>query len=185
MRFGLAALFLFGTGLAAAGGAARLREALVGYDKIEVGEFRNKVGENLSNDLISDLRGRIVAAIEQSQLIAAESNQDLKFPPKDPADDTRLSWQGTQADADGKTLVLFSELITFNKGSRAKRYLIGGGTGRAELRGDCYLLDKKTGKQVVRFQSFGETNWGAFGGGADKTLKGFANRIVSFLKGKY
>jgi hypothetical protein len=42
-----------------------------------------------------------------------------------------------------------------------------------------------TGKQVARFQSFGETNWGAFGGGADKTLKGFANRIVGFLKGKY
>jgi hypothetical protein len=72
-----------------------------------------------------------------------------------------------------------------NKGSRAKRYLTGGGTGRAELRGDCYLLEKKTGKKVLRFQALGETNWGVFGGGADKTLKGFANRIVSFLKGKY
>jgi hypothetical protein len=185
MRFRLAALFVFAVGVAAAGGAAKLRVTIAGYDKIEVGEFRNKVGENLSNEMVSDLQSRIVAAIQESKLVAAESNQDLKFPLKDPANDTRLSWEGTRAEADEKTLVLFTELITFNKGSRAKRYLLGGGTGRAELRGDCYLIDKKTGKQVARFQSFGETNWGAFGGGADKTLKGFANRIVSFLKGKY
>jgi hypothetical protein len=185
MSFRLAALFALGVGIAAAGGAAKLRETISGYDKIEVGEFRNKVGENLSNDLVSDLQTRIVAAIKESQLIAAESNLELKFPLKDPANDTTLSWEGTRAEGDRKTLVLFTELITFNKGSRAKRYLIGGGTGRAELRGDCYLLEKETGKQVARFQSFGETNWGAFGGGADKTLKGFANRIVSFLKGKY
>jgi hypothetical protein len=171
--------------LSPAAAADKLREAIQSYDKIEVGEFRNKVGDNLGSEMVTDLQGRVVEAVNASKLIAAGHNPELKFPLKDPADDTKLAWRGTGDDTDSKTLVLFSELITLNKGSRAKRYFIGGGTGRAELRGDCYLLDKKTGKQIFRFQSFGETNWGAFGGGADKTLKGFANRIVSFLKGKY
>ena len=83
------------------------------------------------------------------------------------------------------TLILFTEVITFNKGSRAKRYWVGSGTGRAEVRGNCYLLDKSTGEQLYNFQTFGETNWGAFGGGNDKASKGFANRIVNFIKGKY
>ncbi len=179
-RFGI---LMAAFGLAQA--ADKLREQFVSYDKIEVAEFRNKVGENLENQVVADLQARIVQAINQSKLITASANPELKFPRKDPSDDTKLAWQGTAEDADGKTLVLFSELITLNKGSRAKRYLVGGGTGRAELRGDCYLMDKKTGRQVFRFQTFGETNWGAFGGGADKTLKGFANRTVSFLKGKY
>jgi len=165
--------------------ADKLREGIQNYDKLEVSDFRNKIGENLPAEMVSDLQARVVAAVNASKLIPAGPNPELKFPKKDPADDTRLAWPGTGDDADARTLVLFSELITFNKGSRAKRYLLGNGTGRAELRGDCYLVNKKTGQQIFRFQSFGETNWGAFGGGADKTLKGFANRIVGFLKGKY
>jgi hypothetical protein len=43
---------------------------------------------------------------------------------------------------------MFSEIVTFNKRSRAKRYLVSGGTGRAELRGNCYQVDKATGKQI-------------------------------------
>ena len=185
MRFGTVSLIVLTAALSGAQAADKLREGIQSYEKIEIVEFRNKVGENLPREVVSDLCVRVVKAINESKLLAADRHADLTFPKKDPADDTKLEWQGTGADADEKTLVLFGELITFNKGSRAKRYLLGGGTGRAELRGDCYLVDKKTGRQVFRFQSFGETNWGAFGGGADKTLKGFANRIVSFLKGKY
>jgi hypothetical protein len=185
MRRTIVTLGILVAALGPAQAGEKLREALQGYDKIEVAEFRNKVGENLQAEMVADLQTRVVKAVEESKLIPAGSNQDLKFPRKDPSDDTKLAWQGTGDEADAKTLVLFAEMITFNKGSRAKRYLLGNGTGRAELRGDCYILDKKTGRQIFRFQSFGETNWGAFGGGADKTLKGFANRIVNFLKGKY
>jgi hypothetical protein len=178
-------LGILATTFSQAHAADKLREAIQGYDKIEVSDFRNKIGDNLPAETVVDLQARVVEAVNASKLLAAAPNPDLKFPKKDPADDTKLAWPGTGNDGDARTLVLFSELITFNKGSRAKRYLIGNGTGRAELRGDCYLIDKKTGQQIFRFQSFGETNWGAFGGGADKTLKGFANRIVGFLRGKY
>src|SRR5215831_6930903 len=156
------------------------REKLIGYGKIELAPFRNKVGDTLDEKTATETQDMIVQRINDSKLFGADINKDLAFPKKDPDDDNKVVFGGTNKDDDDKTLVLFGEFITFNKGSRAKRYIIGGGTGRAELRANCYLVDKKTGKQLYNFQTFGETNWGAFGGGADKTSKGVANRIVDF-----
>lgn len=160
------------------------REKLIPYGKIELAPFRNKVGDTLDGKTITELQEMIVQKINESKLFGADISKDLNFPKKDPDDDNKVVFAGTGKDDDEKTLILFGEIITFNKGSRAKRYMLGGGTGRAEMRANCYLVDKKTGKQLYNFQTFGETNWGAFGGGADKTQKGMANRLVDFLKGK-
>ena len=165
--------------------AGQIREKLVGYDKIEIVPFKNKVGENLEDKMIADLHQTILRKFAETKLFAASLDEKLQFPKKDSDDDNKLAVSGTNKEEDGNTLLLFGEIITFNKGSRAKRYTLGGGTGRAEMRANCYLVDKKTGKQLYNFQTFGETNWGAFGGGSDKTLKGMANRILEFIKGKY
>ncbi len=175
--------FIFLMALAAYADQSK-REKLIPYGKIEVAPFRNKVGDTLDEKTIADVHTMIVEKINESKLFGADINKDLSFPKKDPDDDNKVVFAGTNKDDDDKTLILFGEFITFNKGSRAKRYMLGGGTGRAELRANCFLVDKKTGKQLYNFQTFGETNWGAFGGGADKTQKGVANRLVDFLKGK-
>ena len=178
-----ALLFVFLTALTAYAGENK-REKLIGYAKIEVAPFHNKVGDTLDEKTITETQAMFVQKINESKLFTAENNKDITFPKKDPDDDTKVVFVGTNKDDDGQTLILFAEIITFNKGSRAKRYMLGGGTGRAEMRANCYLVDKKTGKQLYNLQTFGETNWGAFGGGADKTQKGMANRVVDFLKGK-
>lgn len=175
--------FIFVMALAAYADQSK-REKLIPYGKIEVAPFRNKVGDTLDEKTIAEVHTMIVEKINESKLFGAGMNNDLSFPKKDPDDDNKVVFAGTNKDDDDKTLILFGEFITFNKGSRAKRYMLGGGTGRAELRANCYLVDKKTGKQLYNFQTFGETNWGAFGGGADKTQKGMSNRLVDFLKGK-
>ncbi len=186
MKRSLVALLSFAFVPAVSGTATgQQREKLTGYEKIEIAPFKNKVGENLEAKVIADLHQMVVAKITESKLFAPTLDDKLQFPKRDPEDENKLAVQGTGKDEDGKTLLLFGEIITFNKGSRAKRYMLGGGTGRAEMRANCYLIDKKTGKQLYLFQTFGETNWGMFGGGADKTLKGMANRIVEFFKGKY
>lgn len=179
-----AVLLVFLLAAAAAHAGQSRREKLGGYGKLELAPLRNKVGDTLDEKMIADLQAMLVQKINESKLFAADINKDLAFPKKDPDDDNKVAFSGTDKDEDGQTLVLFGEIITFNKGSRAKRYMLGGGTGRAEMRANCYLVDKKTGKQLYNFQTFGETNWGMFGGGADKTLKGMSNRLVDFLKGK-
>jgi len=163
----------------------KVREKLDGYDRIEVAAIRNKVGDVLEAKTLTELQDMIVKAINESKLMAAALDPSVEFPAKDPGNDIKLVFQGTGKDEDKSTLILFTEVITYNKGSRAKRYWVGGGAGRAELRGNCYLLDKITGEQLYNFQTFGESNQGLFGGGDDKTLKGFSKRIVNFIKGKY
>ncbi len=167
------------------GTIGKVREKLDGYDRIEVAPLRNKVGDVLDAKTLTELQDMIVKAINESKLMGAALDPSMAFPKKDPDDDTKVLFQGTGKDEDKSTLILFTEIITFNKGSRAKRYWVGGGTGRAEVRGNCYLLDKSSGEQLYNFQTFGETNWGLLGGGNDKASKGFANRIVNFIKGKY
>ncbi len=185
MKMRICSVLLCTLVLATAGLADQTRrEKLVGYEKIELAPIRNKVGDTLDEKTLAELHTMILEKINESKLFTADVNKDLVYPKKDPDDDNKVLFAGTNKDEDAKVIVLFSEVITFNKGSRAKRYTLGGGTGRAEMRANCFLVDKKTGKQLYNFQTFGETNWGMFGGGADKTLKGMANRIVDFLKGK-
>jgi len=172
-------------GVLSSGTIGKVREKLDGYDRIEVAPIRNKVGDVLDTKTLTELQDMIVETINESKLMAAALDASAAFPKRNPDDDTKLVFEGTGKDEDKGTLVLFTEIITFNKGSRAKRYWVGGGSGRAELRGNCYLMDKSTGEQLYNFQTFGESNWGLFGGGNDKAPKGFANRIVNFIKGKY
>lgn len=161
-----------------------VREKLSGYDRIEVGALRNNVGESIEEKTLTELQDAIVKALNESKLMGATLDASIEFPKKDPNDDTKLLFQGTGNDEDKSTLILFSEIIAYKKGSRAKRYFVGFGAGKTELQGNCYLVDKSTGEQLYHFQTFGEANFGAFGGGSDKALKGFANRIVNFIKGK-
>ena len=144
MRLKKHLVFLFVSLLATAAYADQTkREKLVGYGKIELAPFRNKVGETLDEKTIAETQEMIVQKINDSKLFGADMNKDLAFPKKDSDDDNKVVFAGTNKDDDDKTLVLFGEFITFNKGSRAKRYLIGGGTGRAELRANCYLWTRR------------------------------------------
>ena len=102
------------------------REKLIPYGKIELAPFRNKVGDTLDDKTIADVHSMIVQKINESKLFGADINKDLNFPKKDPNDDNKVVFAGTNKDDDEKTLILFGEFITFNKGSRAKRYMLGG-----------------------------------------------------------
>ena len=64
--------------------ADNLREKMDQYTSIEVAAPRNKVGDVLEERAIEDLQARIVAAINESKVLVASENRDLKFPRKDP-----------------------------------------------------------------------------------------------------
>ena len=49
---------------------------------------------------------------------------------KYPDVDTNVAYSGSASKQDAQTLILVDEIITFNKGSRAKRYLVGGGADK-------------------------------------------------------
>jgi len=86
-----------------------------------------------------------------------------------------------RTNANGKTLLLSLQVKFFKRGSRAKRYLIGFGTGKSALDGDIIFTDKETGKVVYTAQVSHEVSGGIFGG---SSFDGVGDQVASIIKRK-
>ena len=67
--------------------------------------------------------------------------------------------------APGKTLVIRARLIKVDPGSQAARYFVGFGAGAVKIAIAGEIVDRSTGKVLVRFVQERRSGFGAFGGG--------------------
>ena len=67
--------------------------------------------------------------------------------------------------APGKTLVIRTRLIKVDPGSQAARYFVGFGAGAVKIAIAGEIVDRSTGKVLVRFVQERRSGFGAFGGG--------------------
>jgi hypothetical protein len=88
-------------------------------------------------------------------------------------------------DRTDKVLEMRSVLQGYEKGSRAARYLIGFGAGKASCSVQCTFVDKSTGKQVMRAGFEGELSMGVVGGSAKQAAGKVLDKILEFLKKNY
>jgi hypothetical protein len=86
-----------------------------------------------------------------------------------------------RTSATGRTLLLSLQVKFFKRGSRAKRYFVGFGTGKSALDGDLIFTDKETGKVVYTAQVSHETTGGFFGG---ESFEGVGAQVASIIKRK-
>lgn len=86
-----------------------------------------------------------------------------------------------RTSATGRTLLLSLQVKFFKRGSRAKRYFVGFGTGKSALDGDLIFTDKETGKVVYTAQVSHETTGGFFGG---ESFDGVGAQVASIIKRK-
>ncbi len=89
--------------------------------------------------------------------------------------------RGGRTNATEKTLIVTLNVKFFKRGSRAKRYLVGFGTGKSALDGDLIFTDKETGKVVYTAQVSHETTGGLFGG---SSFDGVGGQVASIIKRK-
>lgn len=82
-------------------------------------------------------------------------------------------------------LVMEGMVISYEKGSRAKRYLIGLGSGKAYCTVQCTFKNKATGQTLAKVNFDGELSGGFFGGGAKGTAEGVVSAIVDYFKQNY
>lgn len=82
-------------------------------------------------------------------------------------------------------LVVKGTLLSYEKGSRAKRYFIGFGAGKAYSTVQCTLIDKATGRQVLKANFDGELSLGVFGGEAKRAYEGVVKAIVDYFSDNY
>jgi len=90
--------------------------------------------------------------------------------------------RGGEATGDS-TLLLKGQVVHYNPGSRAARYLLGGlGGGKGSIVIQVSFIDKISGNSLSEASFEGEIKAGAFGGGIGETHVAIAKEIVQFMK---
>src|SRR5438874_1876334 len=77
----------------------------------------------------------------------------------------RKAKRKTAANAPGKTLVIRARLTKVDPGSQAARYFVGFGAGAVKIAIAGEIVDRASGKVLLRFVQERRSGLGAFGGG--------------------
>jgi hypothetical protein len=85
-------------------------------------------------------------------------------------------------DATGEVLVLDGTILSFEKGSRAKRYFIGFGAGKAFCTIQSTFTNKATGQEVLKTNFDGELSMSFFGGSADEAVDAVVAAYIDYLR---
>ena len=81
------------------------------------------------------------------------------------------------ANAPGKTLVVRARLAKVDPGSQAARYFVGFGAGAVKIAIEGEIIDRASGKVLVRFAQERRSAFGAFGGGYGELFQRTARQI--------
>src|SRR5262245_38507724 len=84
--------------------------------------------------------------------------------------------------ATGDVLVLDGTILSFEKGSRAKRYFIGFGAGKAFCTIQSTFTDKTSGHEVLKTNFDGELSMSLFGGSADEAVDAVVDAYIDYLR---
>ena len=138
------------------------REPLSAFSVIEVGEISSNV---------SDIESQVPVKI-RSDIIKEVSAL------------RRFQSVTRQTDETEGVLLLKSTILSYEKGSRAKRYLIGFGTGKSYLTMRCTMINKATGEKIFEGDFEGEMMGGLFGGSSRSTENAVVDELRDYFREK-
>ena len=149
-----------------------LEKPLSAYSVLEVAKVKNNLNAAGSEELSAGLPERIVGELQEYQ----------KEHPNRPFFRTVV----TDTAATDDVLRMQTTLITYEKGSRAKRYLLGPGLGgKAYTTVQCDFIDKAENEVILRANFEGEISGGVFGGSAKQSSNAVVKSIVDYLRKNY
>ena len=134
------------------------------YPALEVGEFATTLADEEAKQLANDLPRLLIEKL-------GDDDSDARF-----SEITRST------AAERGVLVVHGNLTSYEKGSRARRYLIGFGAGNAYTTVECTFVYKVTGDQIAKATFDGELSMGLFGGSSDEAAGGVLDAIVDCLE---
>ncbi|HKP05275.1 MAG TPA: DUF4410 domain-containing protein [Chthoniobacterales bacterium] len=83
----------------------------------------------------------------------------------------------TSGNAPGKTLVIRARLTKVDPGSQAARYFVGFGAGAVKIAIAGEIVDRASGKVLMRFAQERRSGFGAFGGGYSTLFERTARQL--------
>ncbi len=138
------------------------------YKTIEVTRFDIQEGVEFSADWLITLTEELVMQLQNTK----------KF--------KEVLRQGeTPAAPDLPSLQLTGTVTEYQKGSRAKRYLIGFGAGKTKVVAHVKWLDRATGQVLFEDDVDGKVVMGGLGGESIGATRGLAKEVAKVTKGKF
>jgi len=92
---------------------------------------------------------------------------------------------GQEAANDGTSLNLVTTVTRFNKGSQAKRYLVGFGAGQTKMFARARFVDAESGKVVYEKDVDGRVVMGLLGGDSRGAARGLAKEVAGVAKKQF
>lgn len=144
---------------------------LENYTVLEVKDFESHLQEDDAVKVAGELPEMIVRELQEYNSKHPKSTLFSQV--------TRFSEDSAQV------LVLEGVLLSYEKGSQAKRHFIGMGPGKAYCTVQCTFIDKTTGQQVLKANFESALSGRFFGGGAKESAKGVVKAMTDYLKKTY
>lgn len=86
---------------------------------------------------------------------------------------------------DSNPLAAECKITSFEKGSRAARYFIGYGAGKAYTSLSCLFRSKNTGEIISEASFDGELSMGVFGGSVSEASEAMLSSIIDYIQVNY
>ena len=143
-------------------------KSLTDFSILEISQFKTKLNDNKAIGLASRFAYRLHWAVGNHR----EQN---------PAD---IIYKEVTLNTDQTKGVLLMQgtIIRYTEGSRAKRYWIGLGAGKAHCKIQVIFINKETGEELSRTNFDGVLAMGVFGGDADKAVDGVVDAFIDYMK---
>jgi hypothetical protein len=143
------------------------KRELIDYRILEIRDFKSNLGDKESEALAARFADRLYESIMKDR---------QEHPDKVIFDDVMR-----ETDKTDGVLVLDGTLISYEKGSRAKRYFIGFGAGKAYCTIESIFTDKKTDEQILKLNFDGELSMGLFGGSEEEAVQGVVEAYLDYF----
>jgi len=143
------------------------KESVRDFKILEIREFKSNLQDPDSIKLANQFAGRLYAEIMKDR---AKRPGDSVF------DEVVLGNTAT-----GDVLVLDGTVVSFEKGSRAKRYFIGFGAGKAFCTIQSVFTNKANNHEILKTNFDGELSMSFFGGSADEAVDAVVRAYIAYL----
>ena len=143
------------------------KESLTNFSVLEIPEFNSNLQSAEAKELAKVFDDKLM------QKIAVHRTQN----PNDVVYDQIVK----STDQVEGVLVMNGTVISYEEGSRAKRYFIGLGSGKAYCTIQVKFVDKATGEELARTNFDGELMGGIFGGSVDEAVDGTVKAFLDYM----
>ena len=142
--------------------------SLTDYRVLEISKFQSNLNDAGSRGLASKFAGRLRWAVMKHR---EKNPEDIVY------EEVTLNTDKTEG-----VLLMQGTITSYEEGSRAKRYWIGFGAGKAHCTIQVIFINKETGEELSRTNFDGVLAMGVFGGDANKAVDGVVGAFLDYMK---